>query len=75
MISIRLTRLGVRKKPFYRISVVEQGTKKGGRSLDTVGIWHPATNIKTIDMAKIKAWTQKGARLSKAVSELISRKT
>jgi len=72
MITIRLTRLGVSKKPYYRISVVEKGTKKGGRSLDTLGIWHPAKNTKTIDLAKLKLWTQKGAQLSKAVSNLIS---
>jgi small subunit ribosomal protein S16 len=72
MISIRLTRLGVRKKPYYRIIVVEKGTKKGGRNLDTLGFWHPAKNTKTIDLAKLKFWTQKGARLSKAVSKLIS---
>jgi len=73
MIIIRLDRVGVRRKPVYRINVVEHTIKKGGRSLDVLGSWQPAKNIKTLDKDRLDFWRKRGAKVSKAVSHLLSK--
>ena len=73
MIKIRLDRLGVRRKPIYRIVVVEDSQKKGGRKLEVLGFWHPAKETKTIKKERLNYWISKGAKLSKTLSKLLSK--
>ena len=73
MIKIRLDRLGVRRKPIYRIVVVEDSQKKGGRKLEVLGFWHPAKESKTIKKERLNYWISKGAKLSKTLSKLLSK--
>jgi len=73
MIKIRLDRLGVRRKPIYRIVVVEDSQKKGGKKLEVLGFWHPAKESKTINKQRLSYWISKGAKLSKTLSKLLSK--
>jgi small subunit ribosomal protein S16 len=73
MIKIRLDRLGVRKKAVYRIVVVEDSQKKGGRKLDVLGFWHPAKDNKSLNKERFDYWISKGAKVSKALSELLAK--
>ena len=73
MITIRLDRVGVRRKPIYRVSVVEHTTKKGGKSLDVLGIWQPGKKLNILDKDRLDSWLKRGAKVSKAVSQLLSK--
>jgi small subunit ribosomal protein S16 len=71
---IRLSRVGARKKPYYRIVVIEKDRARDGRSLEVVGTYNPRTNPATVDLKKdrVDYWTGKGAQLSDRVGKLVA---
>jgi small subunit ribosomal protein S16 len=71
---IRLSRVGARKKPYYRIVVIEKDRARDGRSLEVVGTYNPRTNPATVDVKKdrVDYWTGKGAQLSDRVGKLVA---
>ena len=71
MIKIRLTRLGVPKKPFYRIVAVDEREKLTGSPLEILGYWKPSKDEIKIDKEKLNAWVKKGAKVTLAVAKLI----
>jgi len=74
-VSIRMSRHGAKKKPFYRIVVSDQRYPRDGRYIEQVGTYDPrATNgaIK-LNRDRIEAWIKKGAKPSQTVSELIKK--
>ena len=76
MLSIRLTRMGAKKKPFYRIVVCEKRSKRDGRFVESVGYYNPCRNpadIK-INRERIDYWIERGAQPSDTVRSLIKRK-
>ena len=76
MLSIRLTRRGAKKKPFYRIIVTETRSKRDGRFLENVGHYDPCRNpaeVK-IDRERVEYWIARGAQPSETVRSLIKRK-
>lgn len=75
-VSIRLTRGGAKKKPFYRVVVADSRCKRDGRFLAIVGHFDPKTRPEsiTLDIEKIKEWAQKGGQLTPAVRKLIKEK-
>ena len=76
MLSIRLTRMGAKKKPFYRIVVTEKRSKRDGRFVESVGYYDPCRNpadVK-IDRARMNYWIERGAQPSDTVRSLMNRK-
>ena len=73
MIKIRLSRGGVKNKPFYRIVAIDSRRKRGGKPLDIIGYWFPSKDDVKVDNEKLKSWQDKGATITKAVSELIKK--
>ncbi len=75
-VSIRLTRAGAKKKPFFRVVVADSRSKRDGRFLAIVGHFNPKTRPEsiTLDMDRIKEWAQKGGQLTPAVRKLIKEK-
>lgn len=75
-VSIRLTRAGAKKKPFFRVVVADSRSKRDGRFLAIVGHFNPKTRPEsiTLDIDKIKEWAQKGGQLTPAVRKLIKEK-
>ncbi|HKS39535.1 MAG TPA: 30S ribosomal protein S16 [Blastocatellia bacterium] len=76
LLSIRLTRMGAKKKPFYRIIVTEKRSKRDGRFVESVGYYNPCRNpadIK-INRERINYWIERGAQPSDTVRSLIKRK-
>lgn len=73
MLMIRLARFGARKKPFYRIVVIEKDRARNGRSIELVGTYNPRTSPATVDLKRerIDYWTGKGAQLSERVAILV----
>ncbi len=76
MVKIRLKRMGAKRRPYYRIVVMDSRTPRDGRAIEELGYYHPveaeATQIK-IDQDKVDAWIKNGAQPTKTVKKLISR--
>ena len=76
MLSIRLTRMGAKKKPFYRIVVTEKRSKRDGRFVESIGYYDPCrkpAEVK-IDRERVNYWLERGAQPSETVRSLIKRK-
>ncbi len=73
---IRLTRMGRRKRPFYRVVAADSRAPRDGRFLELLGTYDPLKEPAAIriDEAKALQWIQRGARLSDTVKSLF-RKT
>lgn len=74
-VKIRLTRMGCKKKPFYRIVAINSGSRRDGRPLDTLGYYNPMTepvDIK-VDEEKLKKWLERGAEATDTVKSLIKK--
>lgn len=74
-VRIRLTRLGRKKKPFYRIIVADSENKRDGKFLDVVGTYDPLQDPAaiSIDNAKLQEWLGKGALPTTTVKSLIKK--
>jgi small subunit ribosomal protein S16 len=72
-VKIRLTRVGSKKNPIYRVVVADSRSPRDGRFIEIVGRYNPQTDPSTIDLdeAKIKDWMDKGAQPTAPVSRLI----
>jgi small subunit ribosomal protein S16 len=73
MLMIRLARFGAKKKPFYRVVVIEKERARDGRSLEVVGNYNPLTDPAKITLQhdRIEHWIRRGARLSDTVERLV----
>jgi small subunit ribosomal protein S16 len=72
-VKIRLTRLGDKKTPFYRVVVADSRSPRDGRVIDTIGTYNPLTNpaeIK-IDAEKAKNWIKNGAQPTDTAKALL----
>jgi small subunit ribosomal protein S16 len=70
---IRLTRVGSKKNPIYRVVVADSRSPRDGRFIEIVGRYNPQTSPSTIDLdtEKIQDWIGKGAQPSDAVKRLL----
>lgn len=73
MIKIRLSRRGVKNKPFYKIIAADSRSKAKGKYLELIGHWQPSKNDITINKSKIEKWIKLGARVSPAVCKLMKK--
>ena len=75
MVTIRLTRRGGKKDPFYHVVVTDSRKRQGGTTLELVGIFNPIARGKEtklrLDVAKIEGWIKKGAHASERVAALV----
>lgn len=72
-LKIRLTRMGTKKRPYYRIVAMDSATRRDGRPLDTLGSYNPLTEPAqiVIDKEKLAKWTARGATPSDTVKALL----
>ena len=72
-IKLRLTRMGSKKRPFYRIVAVDSASRRDGRALDYVCHYNPMVEPAEIklDQEKIKQWLERGATPSDTVRSLL----
>ena len=75
MLRIRLTRVGAKKKPAYRIVVAESASKRDGAAVEVLGQYNPRTEPTTInvDAEKARQWLSRGAQPSDRVARLFGR--
>ena len=72
-VRLRLTRVGGKKDPIWRVVVADQRSPRDGRVIETVGQYNPQTNPSTIklDEERIREWLSKGAQPSGTVRKLL----
>ena len=73
-VKIRLTRMGSKKKPFYRINVADSRAPRDGKFIETVGTYNPliAENQVTLKEERIMEWLNNGAQPSDTVRNILS---
>ena len=71
-VRIRLTRVGAKKQPTYRLVVADSRSARDSRAIDTIGHYNPRTDPieLVVDAEKAKAWLAKGAQPSDTVARL-----
>lgn len=75
MLKIRLMRIGTKKKPFYRVVLVDERAKRTGAYLELLGTYNPLTEPKDIKLEKdrIDYWIKKGAQPSDGYLRMIGK--
>ena len=75
MVSIRLSRGGAKKRPFYHIVVTDQRNRRDGRYIERLGYFNPiAADGKDqirVDLPRVDYWISQGAQASDRVSGLL----
>ncbi len=74
-VKLRLTRLGAKKNPFYRVVVADSRYPRDGRFIEVIGTYNPMTEpaeIK-IDADKAKKWIANGAQPTDTVKALLKK--
>ena len=74
-LRLRLTRMGSKKRPFYRIVALDSATRRDGRALDIIGHYNPMVepNEIKVDAEKAKMWLDRGAQPSDTVRSLLKK--
>jgi small subunit ribosomal protein S16 len=75
--TIRLKRFGTKKRPYYRIVVIDKMAPRDGKTIDEIGYYHPIEKEDkqiVFDEAKAKEWLGKGASVSDTVRRLFNKK-
>jgi len=69
---VRLTRMGRKKKPFYRIVVTDSRKRRDGGWIESIGYYNPLTEPETIkvDEDRLNYWVSVGAKLSDRVKRI-----
>ena len=70
---IRLARFGAKKKPSYRVVVIDKERARNSRSVEVVGFYNPISQPPTIqlDHERIQYWLKNGAQPSETVGRLL----
>ncbi len=75
MVTIRMSRGGAKKRPFYHVVVTDSRNRRDGRYIERVGFFNPiATGNEErlrLDMERIDYWISRGAKTSERVAGLI----
>ena len=76
-VKIRLKRFGTKKRPYYRIVVMDSRTPRDGRAIEEVGFYHPIEKENkqiSLKEEQIRSWINKGAKPSNTVKRLLNKK-
>jgi small subunit ribosomal protein S16 len=74
-VRIRLKRFGTKRRPFYRIVVMDSRSPRDGRTIEEVGFYHPIEiEEKQIQVKeeRVREWLNKGAQPSDTVRKLLN---
>jgi small subunit ribosomal protein S16 len=73
MLMIRLARFGAKKKPFYRVVVIEKEKARDGRNIEVVGHYNPRSTPAAVELKhdRIAHWVKTGAQMSDTVERLV----
>lgn len=73
MLAIRLARFGAKKKPTYRVVVIDKERARNSRSVEVVGHYNPISQPTQVDLnhERISYWVKNGAQPSDTVLRLM----
>ena len=75
MVSIRLSRSGAKKRPYYHIVVTDSRKSRDARFIERLGFFNPVASGQDerlrIDIERVEQWTSHGAQPSERVAELV----
>ena len=75
MVSIRLSRGGSKKRPFYHLTVTDSRKARDGRFIERVGFFNPIARGQEerlrVDTDRVEHWIQQGAQVSERVAKLL----
>ncbi|MDR2515115.1 MAG: 30S ribosomal protein S16 [Christensenellaceae bacterium] len=73
MVKIRLKRMGMKGKPFYRIVVADSRTPRDGRFIEEIGYYNPVIepNELKVDVERAQYWIKTGAQPTQTVRTLL----
>lgn len=75
MVKMRLKRMGMKKKPFYRVVVADERSPRDGRFIEEIGTYNPCVSpaeIK-IDADRAREWIKTGAQPTDTVRALLKK--
>ena len=72
-VRVRLTRVGSKKNPIWRVVVADQRSPRDGRFIETIGHYNPQTEPSTIviDEERFRHWVSRGAQPTNTVKQLV----
>jgi small subunit ribosomal protein S16 len=75
-VRVRLTRVGSKKNPIWRIVVADQRSPRDGRFIEMIGHYNPQTQPSeiVIDDERLRHWLERGAQPTNTVKKLIKAK-
>lgn len=75
MVTIRLSRGGSKKRPFYHLTVTDSRTSRDGRFIERVGFFNPIARGQEerlrVDLGRVDHWINNGATVSERVASLV----
>ncbi|WP_372747233.1 30S ribosomal protein S16 [Litorivivens sp.] len=75
MVTIRLSRGGSKKRPFYHLTVTDSRNSRDGRFIERVGFFNPVARGQEerlrVDTARVEHWVALGAKMSERVAKLV----
>jgi len=77
LLAIRLARMGKKKKPFYRVVVIEKRRARDSRFVEVVGTYDPLKDPAQVNLKadRVHYWLSQGAQPSDTVRSLLRRQT
>ena len=74
--KIRLTRVGARNNPIWRVVATDQRSPRDGRFIEVLGHYNPQTDPSTIELdeERVRDWLSRGAQPSNTVKNLLKAK-
>lgn len=75
MVTIRLSRGGAKKRPFYHLTVADSRKSRDGRYIERVGFYNPTARGQEerlrVDQVRVDYWISQGAQVSVRVARLL----
>jgi len=75
MVTIRLSRGGAKKRPFYQITVADSRNPRDGRFIERIGFFNPTARGQEerlrVNLERVAYWQEKGAQVSDRVAQLV----
>jgi len=74
-VRIRMTRMGAKKRPFYRLVAADSEARRDGRFLEILGYYDPTKEpaLVKIHEEKVSYWLERGARVSESAKALLEK--
>ncbi len=72
-VSLRLTRMGSKQKPFYRIVAIDSRVRRDGRYIEVIGTYNPLNGEVNVKKEPALKWLTQGARPSDTVRNIFSK--